>query len=162
MREVLSQCHLFAGLDVENVARIERLATRRRLESGERLFELGSRADQVFVVLDGTVEICLPLSIQGSIREIAISSEGEGATLGWSAFVKPYRFRLSARAAVASSVATFERTALLDLIKDDPAFGCVVLERIAEIISKRLLTLQALWARELQRTISEGLRPSPH
>ncbi len=114
----------------------------------------------MFVVLDGSVEICMPLSIQGSIREIAIATEGEGATLGWSAFVKPYRFRLSARAAAPTSVASFERSALLRLIKENPALGCVVLERIAEIISQRLLTLQALWARELQRTITDGLQTS--
>jgi CRP-like cAMP-binding protein len=160
MREVLAKCHLLAGLDEESTTRMERLAARRQLEAGERLFELGSQADQVFVVLEGKVEICVPLSIQGSIREIAIASEGAGATLGWSAFVKPYRFRLSARAAAPTSVAVFERAALLGLIKEDPAFGCVVLERIAEIISQRLLTLQALWARELQRTITDGLHTS--
>jgi CRP-like cAMP-binding protein len=148
-------------LDEANLTRIENLAVRRELKPGEKLFDLGTKADHVFVVLDGTIEICVPLSIQGAVREIALASESAGATLGWSAFVKPYRFRLSARAATAVSVASFERAALLGFIEDDPKFGCVVLSRIAEIISERLLTVQALWARELQRTISEGEQLPP-
>jgi hypothetical protein len=47
------------------------------------------------------------------------------------------------------------------LIDRDPKFGCIVLGNIAEIISQRLLTVQALWARELQRGITEGGQVSP-
>lgn len=161
MRGVLAGCQLFENLDAKNLTRIEELAARRDLAPGEKLFDLGAKADHVFVVLDGTIEICVPLSIHGAVREVAIASEKAGTTLGWSAFVKPYRFRLSARAATAASVASFERAALLGLIEEDPKFGCVVLSRIAEIISERLLTVQALWARELQRTIAEGEQLPP-
>ncbi len=155
MRGVLGGCQLFENLDEANLTLIEELAERRELTTGERLFDLGSEADHVFVILDGNVEICVPLSIHGAIREVAVASEGAGTMLGWSAFVKPYRFRLSARAATAASVASFERAGLLRLIDQDPTLGCVILGRIAEIISQRLLTVQALWARELQRTITE-------
>ena len=161
MRGVLGACQLFENLDEANLTLIEDLAQRRELTKGERLFDLGSQADHVFVVLDGTMELCVPLSIHGAIREVVIASEGAGTTLGWSAFVKPYRFRLSARAATAASGASFERAGLLRLIDQDPSFGCVVLGRIAEIISQRLLTVQALWARELQRTIAEAEQMPP-
>ncbi|MDH3628034.1 MAG: cyclic nucleotide-binding domain-containing protein [Acidobacteriota bacterium] len=161
MRSVLGDCQLFENLDEKHLSRIEQLAERRELTPGEKLFDLGAEADHVFVVLDGTLEICVPLSIHGTVREVAIASENAGTTLGWSAFVKPYRFRLSARAATTASVAAFERSALLGLIEEDPKFGCVVLCRIAEIISERLLTVQALWARELQRTITEGEQLPP-
>lgn len=155
MNDVLRECQLFEDLDEANLARIEALTERRELAAGDRLFDLGSKADHVFVVLDGTMDICVPLSIHGAIREVAIASETKGTTLGWSAFVKPFRYRLSARAASASSIACFERAALLRLIDEDPKLGCVILGRIAEIISQRLLTVQALWARELQRKITE-------
>ncbi|NIM02334.1 MAG: cyclic nucleotide-binding domain-containing protein [Acidobacteria bacterium] len=155
MSDVLRKCQLFENLDEEHISRIEELAERRELAPGDKLFELGAEAEQVFVVLDGTVELCVPLTIHGAIREVAIASEEAGATLGWSAFVKPYRFRLSARAATAASIASFERAALHRLIDQDSGFGCVILGRIAEIISQRLLTVQALWARELQRKITE-------
>jgi len=161
VRGVLGECQLFQNLDEANLTRIEELAERRVLTAGERLFDLGSAADHVFVILDGTFEVCVPLSIHGAIREVAVTSEGAGTTLGWSAFVKPYRFRLSARAATAASVASFERTGLLRLIEQDPTFGCIVLSRIAEIISQRLLTVQALWARELQRRVTEGEQAPP-
>jgi CRP-like cAMP-binding protein len=161
MNDVLRQCPLFAGIDDAHLARIASLGSRRDLAPGERLFELGGQADRVYVVLAGTVELCLPLSIQGSIKEIAMESQGVGSALGWSAFVKPFRFRLSARAAGSATVVGFERRAMVALIEEDPSFGCDFLARIAEMISRRLLLVQALWARELQRTIVEGLM-APH
>lgn len=137
------------------------LAEQRSLAPGERLFEFGSEASHVYVVLEGTMELCLPLSIHGTIKDIVVESQGPGTTLGWSAFVKPYRFRLAARAAGPASVATFSRVALLRLIELDATFGRVFLERIAEIIARRLLTVQALWARELQRSVADGMH-APH
>jgi len=155
MRGVLDKCQLFDGLEEAQRSRLAQIAQRRDLVAGERLFELGSQADRVFVVLEGQMELCLPLSIQGVIREIVIESQGPGTTLGWSAFVKPYRFRLSARAAGPVAVACFERAELLRLIGENPTVGCALLERVAEIISRRLLTVQALWIRELQRSVTD-------
>lgn len=156
MRDVLGKCQLFENLDDASMGSIEGIVQRREIAAGEKLFELGAEADHLFVILEGKFEICVPLSIHGAIRDVAVASAGPGATLGWSAFVKPFRFRLSARAGSDATVASFERARLLELIERDPKFGCVVLSRIAEIISERLLTVQALWARELQRGISEG------
>lgn len=161
MKDKLRQCNLFNGLDEAHISRLTALAERQMLETGEHLFQLGSTADRVFVVLEGTVELCLPLSIHGEVKEIAMESAGPGRALGWSAFVKPYRFRLSARAAGPAVVASFERKAVVRLIEEDPRFGCVFLSRVAEIIGQRLLTVQALWAREFQRAVTNASRPRP-
>jgi CRP-like cAMP-binding protein len=160
MDAVLRRSHLLEGLDEVHVSRLTALARRRSLEAGERLFELGAEADRVFVVVEGTIELCVPLSIYGTIQEIAMESKGPGSALGWSAFVKPYRFRLSARATGPATVASFDRESVARLFEDDPSFGCRFLGRIAEIISERLLRIQVLWARELQRAVAGGVRES--
>lgn len=161
MKDVLRGCHLFEGLDGAHAARLLALAERHTLEAGEHLFQLGAKADRVFVVLEGKIELCLPISVHGTIQEIAMDSQGPGSAFGWSAFVKPYRFRLSARAAGPAAVAGFEREAIERLIEEDPSFGCRFLRRIAEIIGHRLLTVQALWARELQRTVTAASQVRP-
>lgn len=158
MDSVLHRSHLFEGLGEAHMSRLTALARRQELAQGERLFELGAEADRVFVVVEGTIELCVPLSIHGTIQEIATESKGPGSALGWSAFVKPYRFRLAARAAGPSVVAAFDRKAVVSLIEDDPAFGCLFLGRIAEIMSERLLRIHVLWARELQRAVAGGMR----
>ncbi len=161
MKDALRRCPLFDGLEERHLSRVAGLAERESLETGEHLFRLGDRADRLFVVLDGDVELCLPLSIQGAVQEVVVQSEGPGGALGWSAFVKPNRFQLSARARGTAVVAGFERDAVLRLVEADPAFGCAFFQRVAEMIGRRLLTVEALWARELQRSFAGGLH-GPH
>jgi len=154
MNDVLRECRLFEGLDANHLARVISLAEHQTLSPGEHLFDLGAKADWLFVVLQGQIELCVPITLHGTIQEIAMESQWPGSAIGWSAFVRPYHFRLSARAAGASEVARFERKSIERLIHEDPTFGCRFLERIAEIIGQRLLTVQALWAREFQRTVA--------
>jgi len=161
MKEFLLGCQLLKDLDTAFVSRVAEIAVPRELSAGEQIFTLGGEATHVYIVVDGTVELCLPLSIQGTMRDIVVETQGRGATIGWSAFVKPYRFRLSARAAGTTSLAAFDRLTLLDLIDSHPAIGRSLLGRIAETISMRLLTVQALWARELQRSVAGGLYTQP-
>lgn len=161
MKDVLLGCDLFEGLDEAHTARLLALAERQTLEAGENLFQLGAKADRVFVVLEGRIELCVPITVHGSIQEISGESQGPGSAFGWSAFVKPYRFRLSARAAGPAAVAGFDREAIERLIEEDPAFGCRFLRRIAEIIGQRLLTIQALWVREFQRTVTAATQSRP-
>ena len=160
MKEILRRCRIFDRFDDRHLSGITTLAARRTLQAGEHLFRLGDTADSLFVVLDGLVELCLPLSIQGALQEIVVHTEGPGGALGWSAFVKPNRFQLSARTARPATVAGFERVAVLRLIEADPVFGCAFFESIAELIGRRHLTMQALWARELQRSVASGLHGS--
>jgi CRP-like cAMP-binding protein len=160
MKDILRRCQIFDGFNDGHLSEITTLAARRTLQAGEHLFRLGDKADRLFVVLEGTVELCLPLSIQGVLQEIVVQSEGPGGALGWSAFVKPNRFQLSARTEGPGAVAEFERAAVLRLIEADPVFGCAFFERIAEMIGRRHLTMEALWARELQRSVASGLHAS--
>ncbi len=157
MRDVLVRSEIFAGLEGATLDRVTALANVERLASGAHPFALGEEAERVYVVLSGRVDLCLPLSVRGQVAEVTVESKGPGGAFGWSAFVKPYRFRLSARAAEPSEVAAFPRIALERLFADDAASGYVVLTRIAEVVSRRLLTMQALWAREFQRGIAAGL-----
>jgi CRP-like cAMP-binding protein len=156
MKQVLAGCRLFEGLEDRHLSRIVALAGRAALQPGEHLFLLGDSADRMFVVLEGQIDLCLPLTIRGAVEEVVVQSERPGGALGWSAFVKPYRFRLSARAAGSAVVAGFDRTAVLKLADSDPAFGRLLFERIAEVIGQRLLTVEALWARALQRSVASA------
>jgi CRP-like cAMP-binding protein len=106
------------------------------------------------------VELTFPLSFGGAVREVSVESKTPGSVLGWSALVKPHRFTLSARAAEKSELATFSRTDLLRVFEADPRVGCVVMQHIAEVVGRRLLQVEALWARELQRVVTDSLAAS--
>ena len=159
MDSLLKESELFEGLTDGEISPLETIARHRSLEAGEYLFLLGDNADRLYTVLKGKVEICLPLSFRGTMKDIAVESMDPGRALGWSAFVRPYRFTLSARAAEPTEVVAFVRGEMLRVFDAEPRLGHVFSRRIAEVIGQRLFKMQALWGRELQRTLEERLGP---
>jgi CRP-like cAMP-binding protein len=154
MEVLLSRAGLFNGLRSEDISRIVAIGRPHHFSQGEYLFFLGDSADRLFVIAEGQVDLCFPMAVEKVVKDITIEVAGPGQTLGWSALVKPYRFTLSARAATTSHVVAFARQELLKFFADEPAIGYTVLTRISELVGIRLLQVQALWARELQRSLA--------
>ena len=153
MKDVLRRCEVFSGLEDEVVSSIAAIARRQTFATGEHPFLLGQAADRLFVVLSGSVDLCVPIAVMGTMRDITVETKGVGSALGWSAFVKPNRFRLSARAAAPCELAALSREELVLLFSKDAESGRKFVERIAEITAQRLLAVQAIWVRELQRSV---------
>jgi len=153
MDEVLRKSNLFHGLTDTEAHRLDQIARPQSLRAGEYLFMLGDHADRLFVVVKGAVDLCFPLSLGGETRDISVETAPEGKTLGWSALVKPHRFTLSGRAVEDSEVCAFTRRDLLELFAIEPRIGYTFLTRISELVGIRHLRVQALWVRELQRTL---------
>ncbi len=160
MDALLDQGALFDGLDSDGRRRLSAIVRRRTLQPGEYLFLLGDDAGDFYVVVTGTVELCLPIRFRGVLKDVSVESVGAGQPLGWSALVRPYRFTLSARAREASEVACLARRDLQELFSADPGTGYGFFTKISEVIGIRLLTFQALWLRELQRAIEQEQRPT--
>lgn len=154
MKDVLSGSELLRELSPEHRQRILSIAERRELDAGEYLFRIGDEAAHAFVVVEGKLEACFPITFGATVRDVVVEERAPGDALGWSAFVSPHRFTLSARAAGPSAVAAFPRDALTQLIEGDSRLGVAFTRRIGEIVGTRLLKIQALWARELQRSVT--------
>ena len=156
----LRQAAIFAELQDTEVARLLAVARSQQCHKGACLFLLGDHADRLFVVLSGKVELTFPLSFGGVVRDVPVELKTPGSALGWSALVKPHRFTLSARAAETSELAAFLRQDLLRVFEAEPRIGYVVMRHIAEVVGRRLLQVEALWARELQRAVTDSLAAS--
>ncbi len=128
----------------------------RTVRAGEYVFLLGDAADRLYVVLSGRIDLCFPLSIHGAVTDVCVEPKLPDQALGWSALVRPYRFTLSARAAELSELAMFTRQDLLKVFEADPVIGFLLTRRIAEVVGRRLLKVQALWVRALQRDLANG------
>ena len=153
----LRRAAIFEELQDTEVARLLAVARAQQCRKGECLFLLGDHADRLYVVLSGKVELAFPLSFGGVVRDVPVEAKTPGSVLGWSALVKPHRFTLSARAAETSELAAFLRQDLLRVFEAEPRVGYVVMRHIAEVIGRRLLQVEALWARELQRAVTDSL-----
>ena len=156
----LRKAVIFAELQDAEAERLLAMARPQRCQKDECLFLLGDHADRLYLVLRGSVELTFPLSFGGVVRDVPVESKAPGSALGWSALVKPHRFTLSARAAEPSELAAFLRQDLFRVFEAEPRIGYVVMRHIAEVIGRRLLQMQALWARELQRAVTSSLEAS--
>ena len=156
MENVLEESELFSGLSADQTECLVALTQPLSLQTGEYLFLLGDYADRLFIVIEGRMDVCFPLNIGGEIQDVAVECKKPGSVLGWSAFVRPHRFTLSARAAMPTRIASIPRQELLEILRADPRLGEEFIVRLTEIIGRRLLTIQALWARELQRAVDAG------
>ncbi len=161
MSGLLKTCELFRGMDDLALARLAPLARPRTVRQGEYLFLLGDAAECIHVVQQGKIELCFPFSLGGSMKDIPIETISAGGTVGWSAFVDPYRFTLSARSAELSEVLAFGRHDLQRALEGDPANGRAFMQCVAQLVGRRLLGMQALWAREFQRTVTRRLTRPP-
>jgi len=159
LEKLLATADLFQGLQMEKVRMVASLAKPRSLRTGEYLFLLGDTADRLYVVVEGKLDLCFPMSLGEAVRDISVEAVIPGQTLGWSALVKPYRFTLSARAAETSRLIGLSRQDLLTYFDGDSQTGYLILTRISELVGYRLLTVQALWARGLQRTLEAESSP---
>lgn len=161
MYEFLSRAELFEGLNADGVARLAAVGRSRTLGAGDYLFLLGDRADYLYVIARGQLELCFPMILGGGVKDIPVESVGVGKAVGWSALVQPYRFTLSGRATESTEVVGFPRHELLQVFETAPLVGYRVALKLAEIVGIRLLTFQALWARELQQAVLAEERPRP-
>jgi CRP-like cAMP-binding protein len=156
MQECLRAAELFGGLDAAKLGRLGAIGRKRTLESGDYLFLLGDSAQYVSLVVRGLVDLCLPITIGGVLKDITVEAVGPGKTIGWSALVQPFRFTLSARAAAPTEILAFGRLDLEQVFATDPAIERVIRMGISELMVRRLTMFQALWARELQRALDPG------
>lgn len=159
MHDVLKDVDLFRGFNLDGIRRLSAIGRSRSLAAGDYLFLLGDSAECLYVVARGTVDLCLPMSLSGVVKDIPVESATAGKALGWSALVKPYRFTLSARATGPAEVIGLPRCELQQLFGFAPELEIRFLANLSEFVGLRLLTFQMLWVRELQRAL---LAESPH
>jgi len=156
--ESMRASELFAGLTAEEAVRVAHLGSERDLREGETVFRLGAEADTLFVVRDGRVDLAFPLVVLGEPNDVRFQSIGPGKMLAWSALVPPHRLTMSARAGTDCSLLAFPREPLLALLEAEPRIGFVAMSNLARVVGARLQETQALWVREVQRSVSKTYR----
>lgn len=142
-----------AGLAPADAAELVALATVIRLSRGDVLFDLGQQADSLYVIEQGQIALTLPLQIRGHGEDILIEDRSTGQAVGWSALIPPHRFTLKATAPLDGRVLAFPRVALLEHFSRNPTVGNVVMRNVAAMMGQRLQVFQAMWLREMQRSM---------
>ncbi len=146
---------LLNGLSPAEVEQVIALGTRILVPSGGSLFRLGEPADRIFLTERGRIRLTLPMQLRGREEEILVEEKSPGQTVGWSALIPPYRFTLSARAPLESEVIALPREALRAYFETAPVIAYKISLNLAIVVGTRLQLVQAMWLREMQRTVEQ-------
>jgi CRP/FNR family cyclic AMP-dependent transcriptional regulator len=135
--QMLSQIDLFEGLPEKQLEAIGKISEETTRQRGELIFQEAMKAENLYVLLEGKVAIRLQISSKPqSITVSVINSSNQ--SFGWSGMVAPYHYTASALCESDCRLLVIDGQKLIQVLKQDPRSGFIVMERISEIISNRL------------------------
>lgn len=141
--DFFKKIRVFNGLDDNQLEKIKAGCQEIDFKKGERIFGENKDANNVWVVLEGQVDIRFDLPVRATTEESTVYSETSTKTFGWSSFVPPYKYILSAYCASKScKVARIDKEYLLRLFKSDYRMGYIVMYNLAGVMSLRFHDLQ--------------------
>lgn len=137
MRDRALADHPFtAGLEEDDILELAGCVVgRSEWKAGETILQRGDAADQMHLLVDGTIAIEVRPPGQGA-RTIQTLHGGD--LLGWSWLLEPYRWTFDASASTVASAITIDAELLRRRIESDHAFGLVIWERVTRAIVNRL------------------------
>jgi CRP/FNR family transcriptional regulator, cyclic AMP receptor protein len=149
------QSELLKNLSAEDVQRILALGTRVVLPTGASLFRLGDPAERLFLIERGRIRLTLPMQVRGNEEDVVVEERTAGQTVGWSALIPPHKFTLAATAPTETEVIVLPREELRKHFVAYPVVGYKFTLGLAVVIGHRLQLFQAMWLREMQRTVEQ-------
>ncbi len=135
IKDLIATNEVFRDLDPEFIDILAEQGSEREYAAGEAVFRYGERAETFHIVREGTVTVEVA-AIEGPPLEL--QELGEGALLGWSWLIPPYRWNFQARARTAARVVEFDGHAIRERCERDPRLGYEILKRFARLMSERL------------------------
>ena len=101
------------------------------------LFRESEKAKRLYFLLEGRVALQVQLSSrQENLTVTVIDSPGQG--IGWSGIIPPHYYTASALCQTDCHLVAINGQELMQLLEQEPARGFVVMQRVVELISRRL------------------------
>lgn len=134
--DFLKDVDSFQGLTDEQLQQLQAGCNQIEFQQGERIFEEGETAEHVWVLKQGNLDLRFELPGRQTAEENTISSAGANETLGYSSFVPPFKYKLSAYCTSRTcDMVQLEKTYLLGLFEKDPGLGFRVISNLAGVAS---------------------------
>jgi len=146
---------LLKDLTADEAQRILAFGSRLTVLSGASLFQLGDPAERLFLIERGRIRLTLPMQVRGRQQDVVVEERTAGQTVGWSALIPPHKFTLAATAPLETEVIALPREDLRKHFAAHPAVGYKITLNLAVVIGHRLQLFQAMWLREMQRTVEK-------
>jgi CRP-like cAMP-binding protein len=132
----LKEYDIFRGLTDAELENIGEIAKPIEYEADKRIFEENSVAKNLYLVLEGKVEIRMSREKGG--KQLPIETVESGEIFGWSAVTEPYTFTAAAWTLEKSKFLVLDGEVVRDLFKKNNHIGFKIMTKIASVISSRL------------------------
>lgn len=138
IKSILNETSVFAGLPEATLGRIADSVWVKTYEPGTVLYRHGDDALESFVLISGLVRFTFD---KGS-GALAPSSLIRSRTIfGWAALVPEHPRRLgSAEVLERSQIIVINGDKLIDILRDEPAAGFLVMQRLASMIARNFMS----------------------
>ncbi|MEJ2101462.1 MAG: cyclic nucleotide-binding domain-containing protein [Desulfobacterales bacterium] len=141
--DFLKKVDIFKGFNKEQLKAVNKEAHKKEYFYGDRLFAEGEDADRIWLVEEGQVDLRFDLPGRQTSEENNVFSIASGQTLGWSGFVPPFKYALSAYSATKPcKILQIAKDYLLECFEKDPRMGLMFMTNLATITSMHFDQLQ--------------------
>ncbi len=150
---ILKEIELFEGVDFEVMNEIAGICSEENYSKGTTIFERDEQAECLYILLEGTVYLVIK---NGGSITYNLSEPGD--VFGWSSMLENGKYTAAGVSATDLKVLKIETYKLNRIFQNHPEVGFKVLQRLAEVISRRLSNAyrDLLSARSTDTTPSYG------
>lgn len=134
--KLLSATRFAEGLSNPQLQALCRAARMVELPAGRRIFQEGSTEDDIFIVFSGHVRLSMHVPGRG---DVTFLTAGPGDLVGWSGLIGDGRMTASATTVVDCQLIALSGCRLRELCASERDLGYVLMKRIAQVLSQRLL-----------------------
>ncbi|MEM2282077.1 MAG: cyclic nucleotide-binding domain-containing protein [Candidatus Hadarchaeales archaeon] len=133
--ERLRVTDLFEHLSFQELQDIAAIAQEEEYEAGHVLFKPGDRAEKIYLIEKGRVSIEIEIT---PTERIGVYVLGEGNFFGYPALLPSKTYTTVGTCLERTKLITIEASRLLSLLEKDPKRGFKVMQKVAELIAKKL------------------------
>jgi CRP-like cAMP-binding protein len=146
---------LFKGLAPDETTAFLRKCQESSYKDGSNLFMEQSKATRLYLILSGGIDLNFEMPHREN-ADTTIVTLKPGETVGWSALVPPYRYRLSGYCRGKTTLLEIERETLEVLFETNYHLAYIFMRNIATLTAKRLNQVQEKLAKVLAAEAATG------
>jgi len=136
-RVLINKFDLFKDVSEETINKIEKIGTEHAFEKGDFVFKEGDEASGLHILINGSISLRVNLTSRPESITVSVVKNAY-ESFGWSGIVAPFHYTATAECIEDANVMSIPGDKLMEILKQDPKSGFIVMQRITEIIASRL------------------------
>ncbi len=142
--DFLSGVEIFEGVDSSQLEKIQELCETIELNDGEKIFSQRDKADYIYFVIEGKVDLRFDLPTRETSKAMNIASIAPTKSFGWSTMAEENDYKLSSYASGDNcKIGRIKGDALRKVFETDCGTGYKVISHIARLAAARFLAMQS-------------------